>query len=51
MRTPLLVLALVGGSNQLKNPGQCPVPAASGAPVVTHVPLVSAPRIVWAIAF
>ena len=41
MRTSLFlpVLALVGCSNQLQGPGECAVPAATGAPVVTPVPL------------
>lgn len=43
MRTPLLVLVLVGCSNELKDPGQCPVPTASGEPVVTSVPLFGQP--------
>ncbi len=39
----LLVLALVGCSNRLKDPGQCPIPTATGEPVVTNVPLFGQP--------
>jgi hypothetical protein len=39
MRMSLLVLVLAGCSNQLKGSGQCPIPAATGEPVVTNVPL------------
>jgi len=43
MRISLLVLALAGCSNSLKDPGQCPVPAATGEPVAALVPLVGQP--------
>ncbi len=39
----LLVLGLAGCSNQLKDSGQCPIPTATGEPVVTNISLFGQP--------